>query len=220
MARPARPERSRSARPSRQLSRFYRAINSDMVFGTHTLAVCRGFKQGQLLCLAMNADLLSDRFSPKLSNLDLSAKFHHLSRGHAEEGCGAFGVVLQKCEESLPPYCHAHDLVTRDNRLAADIISDLCGIDAAYFSLIAGGLQSCCDRDVAFHEAEVENDARNTLHHFNHINTALVGDTRRLLDNDGEEYDALVHHVIVPDELRQREWHAIGRGRKKHSGTG
>src|SRR5712664_3641247 len=36
MARPARPERSTSARPSRQLSRFYRAINSDMVFGTHT----------------------------------------------------------------------------------------------------------------------------------------------------------------------------------------
>src|SRR5712672_1999435 len=38
MARPARPERSRSARPSRQLSRFYRAINSDMVFGTHNEA--------------------------------------------------------------------------------------------------------------------------------------------------------------------------------------
>src|SRR3981189_1384170 len=36
MARPARPERSTSARPSRQLSRFYRSINSDMVFGTHT----------------------------------------------------------------------------------------------------------------------------------------------------------------------------------------
>src|SRR5260370_26751148 len=35
MARPARPERSTSARPSRQLSRFYRSINSDMVFGTH-----------------------------------------------------------------------------------------------------------------------------------------------------------------------------------------
>src|SRR5580692_9802342 len=35
MARPARPERSRSARPSRQLSRFYRSINPDMVFGTH-----------------------------------------------------------------------------------------------------------------------------------------------------------------------------------------
>ena len=70
-------------------------------------------------------------FSPKLSNLDLSAKFHHLSRGHAEEGCGAFGVVLQKCEESLAPYCHAHDLVTRDDRLAADIVSDICGIDAA-----------------------------------------------------------------------------------------
>ena len=67
----------------------------------------------------------------KLSNLDLSAKFHHLSRGHAEEGCGAFGVVLQKCEESLAPYCHAHDLVTRDDRLAADIICDICGVDAA-----------------------------------------------------------------------------------------
>src|SRR5882762_11853796 len=35
MARPARPERSTSARPSRQLSRFDRSINSDMVFGTH-----------------------------------------------------------------------------------------------------------------------------------------------------------------------------------------
>jgi hypothetical protein len=38
----------------------------------------------------------------KALNLDFGAKFHHLSRGHAEEGCGAFGVVLQKCEESLP----------------------------------------------------------------------------------------------------------------------
>src|SRR6266404_7735656 len=35
MARPARPERSRSARPSRQLSRFYHSINPDRVFGTH-----------------------------------------------------------------------------------------------------------------------------------------------------------------------------------------
>src|ERR1700738_2794929 len=38
MARPARPERSTSARPSRQLSRFYRSINSDMVFGTQAAA--------------------------------------------------------------------------------------------------------------------------------------------------------------------------------------
>src|ERR1700733_2867964 len=106
-------------------------------------------------------------FSPKLSNLDLSAKFHHLSRGHAEEGCGAFGIVLQKCEESLAPDCHAPDFVTRDDRLAANIISDICRIDAAYFSLIAGGLQSCCDRDVAFHEAEVENDVGKTPYYFN-----------------------------------------------------
>src|SRR5664279_5371866 len=35
MARPARPERSRSALPLRQLSRFCYLINSDMVFGTH-----------------------------------------------------------------------------------------------------------------------------------------------------------------------------------------
>src|SRR5258707_1698842 len=123
-------------------------------------------------------------FSPKLSNLNLSAKFHHLSRGHAEEGCGAFGVVLQKCEESLAPDCHAHDFVTRDDLLAANIIGDICGIDAAYFSLIAGGLQSFCDRDVVFHKAEVENDACNALHHFNDIHPTLVGDTRRLLDND------------------------------------
>src|SRR5712671_1975067 len=35
MARPARPERSRSAQSSRQLSRFYHSINLDRVFGTH-----------------------------------------------------------------------------------------------------------------------------------------------------------------------------------------
>src|SRR3984957_1299250 len=180
---------------------------------------CRGFKQGQLLCLCNERRSVVRSFSPKLSNLDLSAKFHHLSRGHAEEGCRAFGVVLQKCEESLAPDCHAHDFFTRDDLLAANIIGDICGIDAAYFSLIAGGLQSCCDRDVAFHEAEVENDACNSLDHFNHFHPVLVGDTRRLLDKDSEEYNTLVHHVIVPDELRQRERHAIGRVCKKNGGT-
>src|ERR1700674_4726285 len=43
MARPARPERSRSALPLRQLSRFCYLINSDMVFGTH-----RPFRQGAI----------------------------------------------------------------------------------------------------------------------------------------------------------------------------
>src|SRR5437899_8236111 len=38
MARPPRPERSGSARSSRQLSRFYHSINPDRVFGTHTPA--------------------------------------------------------------------------------------------------------------------------------------------------------------------------------------
>src|SRR6267154_1891175 len=36
MARPERPERSRSALPLRQLSRFCYLINSDIVFGTHS----------------------------------------------------------------------------------------------------------------------------------------------------------------------------------------
>src|ERR1700739_4787670 len=37
MVRPARPERSRSARSSRQLSRFYHSINPDRGFGTHRI---------------------------------------------------------------------------------------------------------------------------------------------------------------------------------------
>src|SRR6266849_844959 len=37
MARPARPEQSKSARSSRQFSRFYHSINPDRVFGTHTV---------------------------------------------------------------------------------------------------------------------------------------------------------------------------------------
>src|SRR6266404_3935753 len=36
MARPARPEQSKSARSSRQFSRFYHSINPDRVFGTHS----------------------------------------------------------------------------------------------------------------------------------------------------------------------------------------
>ena len=95
--------------------------------------------------------------------------------------------MLQKCEESLAPDCHAHDFFTRDDLLAANIIGDICGIDAAYFFLIAGGLQSLCDRDIVFHKAEVENDACNALHHFNDLHPTLVGDTRCLLDNDSEE---------------------------------
>src|ERR1700687_2947501 len=41
MARPARPERSKSARSSRQLSRFYHSINPDRVFGTHRDKIMR-----------------------------------------------------------------------------------------------------------------------------------------------------------------------------------
>src|SRR5258708_36315021 len=35
MARPARPEQSKSARSSRQFNRFYHSINPDRVFGIH-----------------------------------------------------------------------------------------------------------------------------------------------------------------------------------------
>jgi hypothetical protein len=37
MARPGRPERNRAARSFRQLRRFHRGINSNKVFGTHTV---------------------------------------------------------------------------------------------------------------------------------------------------------------------------------------
>src|SRR5712675_2398535 len=43
MARPAWPERSRSARSSRQLSRFYHSTNPDRVFGAHSHANVRVF---------------------------------------------------------------------------------------------------------------------------------------------------------------------------------
>src|SRR5882762_4250171 len=36
MARPAQPQQNRTARSSRQVSRFYRSINPDRVLGTHT----------------------------------------------------------------------------------------------------------------------------------------------------------------------------------------
>src|ERR1700688_763695 len=39
---PGRPERNRTARSFRQLSRFHHVINSDKVFGTH-----KGLRQGQ-----------------------------------------------------------------------------------------------------------------------------------------------------------------------------
>jgi hypothetical protein len=37
MARPGRPERNRAARSFRQLRRFHHDINSNKVFGTHTV---------------------------------------------------------------------------------------------------------------------------------------------------------------------------------------
>src|SRR5467141_934395 len=42
MARPAQPQQNRTARSSRQVSRFYRSINLDRVFGTHNMVKRRG----------------------------------------------------------------------------------------------------------------------------------------------------------------------------------
>src|ERR1700709_686822 len=39
MARPGRPERNRAARSFRQLRRFHHVINSDKVFGTHSVNI-------------------------------------------------------------------------------------------------------------------------------------------------------------------------------------
>src|ERR1700760_1786268 len=108
----------------------------------------------------------------------------------AEHGSAAF---LPADFSSLAEVRRLADTVRQEcDRL--DILLNNAGIGSGGSAGIAGGLQSCCDRDVAFHEAEVENDARNTLEHFNHNHPILVGDTRRLLDNDSEEYNTLVHH--------------------------
>jgi hypothetical protein len=91
-----------------------------------------------------------------------------------------------ECEKRLAPDRHAHHPVARDDRLAADIVSDGFRIDPANFSLIAGGAQSFCDRNVLFHEAEVKDDACDALDHFNHLYPTCVGDARRLLDGNGK----------------------------------
>src|ERR1700738_2877891 len=56
MARPARPERSRSALPLRQLSRFCYLINSDIVFGTHRHWLSRIRRVGP--CLAIGTGMI------------------------------------------------------------------------------------------------------------------------------------------------------------------
>src|ERR1035437_3350353 len=58
MARPARPERSRSARSSRQLSRFYHSINLDRVFGTHR-------SSSAFLVVVMMATMLDNDHAPR-----------------------------------------------------------------------------------------------------------------------------------------------------------
>src|SRR6478735_6681329 len=54
MARPGRPERNRAARSFRQLRRFLHVINSDRVFGTHSVRIERSRRFGDVyLALAL-----------------------------------------------------------------------------------------------------------------------------------------------------------------------
>src|SRR5580704_15820995 len=58
MARPARPEQSKSARSSRQFNRFYHSINPDRVFGTHSgFAREVATKRGYLETISSETDM-------------------------------------------------------------------------------------------------------------------------------------------------------------------
>src|SRR4029077_14664768 len=67
MARPARPERNRSARSSRQLSRFYHSINPDRVFGTHRDFVFPGGRKGVPISNMAMAEVLK-----RMGRLDIT----------------------------------------------------------------------------------------------------------------------------------------------------
>ena len=51
------------------------------------------------------------------------------------------------------------------------------------------------------------------------LRAIFVRDARRFLDQHGDQHHALVQHVIVLDELRQRERHALGRRRQEYGGA-
>src|SRR5258708_18135343 len=130
MARTARPERSRSARSSRQLSRFYHSINPDRVFGTHSAADLRGrvvvhgyWSRSDLeaptwrrwLAVARN----KWRDVPELKDMDhlsFREELHAIEAVIAGQGIGIFsnalvarelaaGTLVKAFDVSLPGYC-------------------------------------------------------------------------------------------------------------------
>src|ERR1019366_9448408 len=99
MARPARPERSRSALPLRQLSRFCYLINSDMVFGTHSV---HHLLRGRRLLLSIGHDygflFFVIHVRSAASVIDLDERLGAVAQAAA---LGEHGVLAQRGDEAL-----------------------------------------------------------------------------------------------------------------------
>ena len=126
---------------------------------------------------------------------------------------------MQESEQRFPPHPHSRDILARDDGLAADVIGDVGEIDARQLALLAGEDQSLVDRRI-LHEAVMQDDAGDARDDFDDLGAVLVGYARRFLDQHRHQQHALVQHVIVLDELCQRQRHARGRGRHEHGGAG
>ncbi|MGY3344644.1 hypothetical protein ACVWYK_003413 [Bradyrhizobium sp. USDA 4470] len=114
---------------------------------------------------------------------------------------------------------HARNVLARNDGFAADVVGDVGEIDAGQLALAAGERQTLIDRWV-LHEAIMQNHAGDAGNDLDDLDPVLVGDVGQLLDQHGDEDDALVQHVIVLDELRQRQRHAFRRGGQEHGGAG
>ena len=119
----------------------------------------------------------------------------------------------------FPPNPHARNVLARDDGLAADIVGDVGEIDAGQLALLAGELQALIDGRV-LHEAVVQDDARDARDDVDDLGAVLLGDVRRFLDQHRDQEHALVQDVVVLDELRQRERHALRRGGQEHGSAG
>ena len=151
-------------------------------------------------------------------NLDFGAELDDLSGRHVEESCGAFGVTLQERKYGFAPHRHAGDLVTGDDGLAADVIGDVGEVDAGQLALFARQAQPVGNRRI-LHEAIMQDDARDAFDHFDDLGAIGIRDARHFGDLHGHQNDALMQNVVVLDELRQRQRHAVWRGCQEGRGA-